>query len=160
MVKLGVPKLDESVDFWMCFGPKTSNIAPKVLKPTLKSFLLHARYHTTQKLQKLSLHGPKCQKVILPNLIQLNPHNSRSALGFRAHAGLQRRGIVRDHFVAKGILKQKKVPSNIEYLKCRLIPITPQEARSWVVAPKWCNPVLRSMEQDSNTSSFLAGFSV
>ena len=41
---------------------------------------------------------------------------SRSALGFMAHAGPQRRGIVREHFVAKGILKQKKVPSNIEYL--------------------------------------------
>ena len=53
-----------------------------------------------------------------------------------AHAGPQRRGIVREHFVAKGILKQKKVPSNIEYLKCRLIPITTQEAKSWVVAPK------------------------
>ena len=39
-----------------------------------------------------------------------------------AHAGPQRRGIVREHFVAKGILKQKKVPSNIKYvnLKCRL----------------------------------------
>ena len=55
-----------------------------------------------------------------------------------AHAGPQRRGIVREHFVAQGILKQKKVLSNIEYinLKCRLIPITTQEAKSWVVAPK------------------------
>ena len=63
---------------------------------------------------------------------------SRSALGFMAHAGPQRRGIVREHFVAKGILKQKKVPSNIEYinLKCRLILITTQEAKSSVVAPK------------------------
>ena len=87
---------------------------------------------------------------------------SRSALGFMADAGPQRRGIVREHFVAKGILKQKNVPSNIEYinLKCRLIPITTQEAKSWVVAPKWCNPELRSMEQDSITSSFLAGYSI
>ena len=33
---------------------------------------------------------------------------SRSALGFMAHAGPQRRGIVREHFVAKRFLKQKK----------------------------------------------------
>ena len=56
---------------------------------------------------------------------------SRSALGFMAHAGPQRRGIVREHFVVKGILKQTKAPSNIEYinLKCRLIPITTQDAK-------------------------------
>ena len=49
-----------------------------------------------------------------------------------AHVGPQRRGIVREHFVAKEILKQKKVPSNIEYtnLKCRLIPITALEAKA------------------------------
>ena len=34
----------KSVDFWLYFGPKTSNIASKVLKPILKSFPLHARH--------------------------------------------------------------------------------------------------------------------
>ena len=39
----------KSVDFWLYFGPKSSNIASKVLKPILKSFPLYARHLTTLK---------------------------------------------------------------------------------------------------------------
>ena len=39
----------KSVDFWVYFGPKSSNIASKVLKPILKSFSLYARHLTILK---------------------------------------------------------------------------------------------------------------
>ena len=50
---------DKSVDFWLYFGPKSSNIASKVLKPILKSFPLYARHLTTLKTWKNS-----------PNMVQ------------------------------------------------------------------------------------------
>ena len=52
MVKTRVPTLAKKVDFWVYFGPKTSNIASKVLKPILKSFPLHARHLTTLEIGK------------------------------------------------------------------------------------------------------------
>ena len=81
----------------------------------------------------LSLIFPKLSKNTAERKRQCcSPKTSRFALGFMAHAGPQRRGIVPEHCVAKVILKQKKVPSNIEYinLKCRRVPITTQEAKS------------------------------
>ena len=49
-------------------------------------------------------------KVNYDRLLVNYDRTSRSALGFMAHAGPQRRGILREHFVAKGILTQKKSP--------------------------------------------------
>ena len=49
MVKTWVSTLAKKVDFWVYFGPKTSNIVSKVLKPILKSFPLQARHLTTLK---------------------------------------------------------------------------------------------------------------
>ena len=49
MVKTWVSTLAKKVDFWVYFGPKTSNIVSKVLKPIFKSFPLKARHLTTLK---------------------------------------------------------------------------------------------------------------
>ena len=53
---------EKSVDFWVYFGPKTSNIASKVLKPVLKSFPLYARHLTTLKNSKIVLTWAKVPK--------------------------------------------------------------------------------------------------
>ena len=46
----------KSVDFCVYFGPKSSNIASKVLKPILKLFPLYARQLTTLKIKKNRPH--------------------------------------------------------------------------------------------------------